>query len=118
MSEVVMPLGVNAQAQSATAKALAGKVGQSNDGSKGRDELEQACNDFESVFVSQMMQQMRKTVPQEGLFNGGRAEKIFTEMLDGEVAKSISKQRGIGLAAMMYRQLSAMATENCGDETK
>ena len=80
--------------------------------------LEQACKDFESLFISQMMKQMRKTVPENGLFDGGRGEKIFTEMLDGEVAKSISNHRGLGLAATMYRQLSALAAKENGGDAK
>ncbi len=54
-----------------------------------------------------MMQQMRRTVPQNPLFGGGQGEQLFTSMLDSEVAKSISQQRGIGLAPVLYRQLSA-----------
>lgn len=67
--------------------------------------LEQACRDFESLFVHQMMKQMRRTVPQDGLFSGGSAEKMVASMLDGEIAKTVSEQRGIGLAPALIRQL-------------
>jgi peptidoglycan hydrolase FlgJ len=67
--------------------------------------LEQACQDFESLFIHQMLEQMRKTVPEGGLFSGGKAEALYTSMLDSEVAKSISRQRGMGLASVLYRQL-------------
>ena len=69
--------------------------------------LDQACRDFESVFINYMLQQMRRTIPQDGLFNGGQAEQIYTSMLDNETAKSISNQRGLGLAALLRHQLSA-----------
>ena len=113
MSDTILPTGESVQ----TAKALAKSAVKQGE-TKGAGKLEQACKDFESLFVSQMMQQMRKTVPQDGLLNGGRAEKIYTEMLDSEMAKSISNQRGIGLAAMMYRQLSAIAAEENSGEPK
>ena len=106
MSEAILPLGETIQSVKKAAESV-----KKQDQVEGSDKLEQACKDFESLFVAQMMQQMRKTVPQEGLFNGGRAEKIYTEMLDSEMAKSISNHRGVGLAAMMYRQLSALAAE-------
>ncbi len=113
MSDAILSTGDSVQ----TAKTLAKRaVKQSETNRAGK--LEQACKDFESLFVSQMMQQMRKTVPQDGLLNGGRAEKIYTEMLDSEMAKSISNQRGVGLAAMMYRQLSALAAEENSGESK
>jgi peptidoglycan hydrolase FlgJ len=67
--------------------------------------LDKACRDFESLFVNYMLQQMRQTVPQDGMFGGGQAEKLYTSMMDQEVAKEISRQRGIGLAPMMYRQM-------------
>jgi len=85
---------------------------------KSADKLEQACKDFESLFINQMMQQMRKTVPQDGLFNGGRAEKIYTEMLDSEMAKSIANQRGMGLASILYRQLSTLAADEKPEDPK
>ena len=69
--------------------------------------LDQACRDFESVFINYMLQQMRRTIPQDGLFNGGQAEQIYTSMLDSETARSISNQRGLGLADLLRHQLSA-----------
>lgn len=113
MTEPVFPAGeISFSDKAPTGRATA--QGQTDTSPK----LEQACKDFESLFVNQMMKQMRKTVPQEGLFNGGRAEKIYTEMLDSELAKSISNQRGLGLATMMYRQMSTLASEEKSGESK
>lgn len=72
------------------------------------DELQKVCRDFESIFIQQMMQQMRQTVPQNGLFSGGRAEQIYTSMLDGEMSKNFAQERGMGLSEVMYRQLSTL----------
>jgi flagellar protein FlgJ len=74
-------------------------------GARENERLKGACEDFESIFVDFMLQQMRRTVPQNDLFGGGRAEQIYTSMMDSELAKSISRQRGLGLADQMYRQL-------------
>jgi peptidoglycan hydrolase FlgJ len=71
--------------------------------------LEKSCRDFEAIFVNLMLQQMRQTVPQDGLLDGGRAEEIYTSMMDDEVAKAVTQQRGMGLASMLYRQLSALS---------
>jgi flagellar protein FlgJ len=81
---------------------------------KRRETLEKACRDFESLFVNYMLKQMRETVPQNGLFGGGQAERMYTSMMDEEVAKEISKQRGLGLAPMMYRQMISVL----GDDTR
>jgi peptidoglycan hydrolase FlgJ len=71
-------------------------------------QLEKACRDFESLFVQYMMQQMRQTVPSDGLFSGGSAEKLYTSMLDGEVSKTVSSQRGIGLAPALIREFATI----------
>ena len=82
--------------------------GEKVDQKPGDKDLEGACRDFESLFVNYLMQKMRDTIPDNPLFGGGQAEKIYTGMLDSEIAKSISQNRGIGLAALMYAQMSSI----------
>lgn len=74
--------------------------------------LRKACQDFESLLVHQMLKQMRQTVPKSGFLDGGSAEQIYHSMLDGELAKQISQQKGIGLAPMIYRQISSLAQQD------
>lgn len=82
------------------------------------EKLEQACKDFESIFVDFMLQQMRQTVPQNELFGGGQAEQLYTSMLDSELAKSISNQRGLGLASELYRQLVTVSAGEGNEDPK
>jgi flagellar protein FlgJ len=81
-----------------------GRAGKSAPNDK---ELEKACHEFESLFIKYMLQTMRDTIPENSLFDGGQAEKIYTGMLDDQVARTVSQQRGIGLAAIMYAQMAA-----------
>ena len=70
-------------------------------------ELKKACEHFESYFLNMMFKSMRKTViSQEGLFNKSNAQDIFEDMFYEETSKKMAKQGGIGLANMMYKQLS------------
>ncbi len=70
-------------------------------------ELKEACVEFESYFLNMMFKSMRKTVVSGGgLFEKSNAEKMFQEMLDEELTKKIANEGGIGLADMMYKQLS------------
>ena len=65
--------------------------------------LKDACSEFESIFMHQMLKEMKKTVnPKNSLVYGGQAEEIFSDMLDQERAKEVK----IGLGDMMFRQLS------------
>jgi flagellar protein FlgJ len=81
-------------------------VAASND----RDRLEKACGDFEAIFVQQLFKTMRASVPESGLFGGGRAEEIYTSMLDQQVAEQMAYgQSGIGLANQMRNKLAPYA---------
>ena len=68
--------------------------------------LREACEGFESIFIQKMWQEMRKTVNQ-GSFLHGREEQFWQDMYDQELAKKMTSAGGIGLANMMYEQLSS-----------
>ena len=68
--------------------------------------LYEACQDFEAIFIKQMLNSMKKTVNKTGFINGGMAEEIFEDMLYDEYAVLIAKNARLGLADMVYKQLS------------
>jgi flagellar protein FlgJ len=68
--------------------------------------LFEACQDFEALFIKQMLNAMRKTINKTHLIDGGMAEEIFEDMLYDEYAKKMAKTAQFGLADMLYRQLS------------
>ena len=72
--------------------------------------LLEACQDFEALFIKQMLNSMRKTVNKTGLMEGGMAEDVFEDMLYDEYAKIMSKTADLGLADMVYQQVAF--TEN------
>jgi flagellar protein FlgJ len=80
---------------------LAGAA-QSSDNSK----LKTVCRDMEAVFLNILMQKMRDTVPKSGLTGDTSGEDVMRSMLDTEMTKEMAKAGGIGLADMMYRQLT------------
>lgn len=67
--------------------------------------LYNACVDFESLFVKQMLNSMRSTIDKSSLLDGGMAQNIFEDMLYDEYANQISKSQSLGLATKMYNQL-------------
>jgi hypothetical protein len=69
--------------------------------------IKKAASDFEAHFLSEMFRVMRSTVPESGLFGEGFSQEVYTEMLDKEYARLMTDHGGIGLAAMLARQLSA-----------
>lgn len=69
--------------------------------------LKKACEDMESLFVHQLIKEMRATIPKSGLFGKSQAQDIYTGMLDGQLAQEIAQSRGLGLSTMLMRQLGA-----------
>lgn len=73
---------------------------------KDDQKLKQTCSDLESVFVNMMFSQMRNTVQKSDLFSGGYAEDMYQDMLYEKYAEEASKNNGIGIGEMLYKQLS------------
>jgi Rod binding domain-containing protein len=74
-----------------------------------QEKLRKAAADLESLFVEQMFQAMREATPEGSLTSGGSGEKMFREMMDRELAQKISSGPGLGIGAMLYRQLAEQA---------
>lgn len=74
--------------------------------------LQDAAEQFEAIFLYQLMEQMRRTVPESDLFGNRRAENIFQSMLDQEIASNISQGQSVGLAKMIYEQMSRYVSDD------
>lgn len=70
------------------------------------EKLMDVCRDFESVFLNIVLKEMRKTIPESDLVEKSYAREMFESMQDEELAKEMSKGRGVGLAQELYKQLS------------
>lgn len=73
--------------------------------------LRSTCRDMEAVFLNLMLAQMRETVPKGNLLGNSREEQMLTSMLDTELTKNMAQAGGMGLADMLYRQLSKTAVQ-------
>ncbi|MEW6277557.1 MAG: rod-binding protein [Candidatus Eremiobacterota bacterium] len=92
--EGLTPLPLRQAAQEAPSKA----------GEEAR--MKQACQEFEQLFLTQMLAQMRSSVPKSDVFGGGGSqEEMFQGMLDQERAKAWAQEGGIGLANLLFQQM-------------
>jgi len=66
--------------------------------------LKGVAQQFEQVFVNMMLKSMREASPQGGMFDNEQT-KMFTGMLDQQLAQSMSAGHSVGLADIMVRQL-------------
>lgn len=67
--------------------------------------LKGAAQQFEQVFLNMMLKSMREATPQEGMFDSDQT-KMYTGMLDQQLAQSMSSGQSVGLAEIMVRQLN------------
>lgn len=73
--------------------------------SKQQAKIESAAQDFEAVFISEMLKPMMESVEVDDMFGGGKGEEIFRGIMIQELGKSIAKQGGFGLSAQVKNHL-------------
>lgn len=71
------------------------------------EQIRATAEDFEAVFLAQMMEQMMGEST-ESSFGGGPGESAFKGMLNEEYAKVMAKAGGIGLADALAREMLAL----------
>ncbi len=67
--------------------------------------LKKACADFESIFIYYIFKSMRKSLPQNGLFDNSQEQKVYKSMADQAMSENIARGRGMGLGKLLYNQL-------------
>jgi len=68
-------------------------------------EARRAAEEFEAVFLAQMMAPMFEGLETDDLDEGGMGEEIFRPMLVERYAQALSQSGGIGLADSIVREL-------------
>ena len=66
--------------------------------------LRKACTEFEAVFISKMWEQMRNTIPKDGILHSPQ-EDMYRSMFDRDFSEKLAADGGIGLGDMLYGQL-------------
>ena len=61
--------------------------------------------DFEGVFLSQMLQPMFENIKPEAPFGGGNSEAMWRSMQIEEYGKAITKAGGIGIADKVLSEI-------------
>jgi Rod binding domain-containing protein len=70
--------------------------------------VDAAAQDFEAVFVTQMIQQMFTGMGEDGPLGDGEAGSAYRSMLTDEYGKTIASAGGIGVADQVRRELIAL----------
>ncbi len=79
--------------------------GKASSSCKSNAQLKEACFELESLFINYLLKEMRATIPKSGFSSGGKAEEIYTSMLDFQLAKEMAFSGGIGLSSLLCDNL-------------
>lgn len=75
---------------------------------KSPEALREAARQFEALFVQMMLKSMRDAKIGEGLMDSEQSD-MYRDMYDKQIAMEMTRQRGLGLAAMIVKQLDGNA---------
>jgi flagellar protein FlgJ len=92
-----------------SARSLQQQVKGTGAASGGEDQrLKEVAEEFEALFIEQMVKSMRQTKnPENDMLHGGMAENYFEDMLYQEYSKIMAKRGNFGIADMLYNQFSS-----------
>ena len=72
---------------------------------EGNLKLEKACADFEGIFLNQMFQTMKKTLPGDAVFGSSHQKEMYDGLFFQEISSKLARERGMGIGDALYRQL-------------
>jgi Rod binding domain-containing protein len=72
------------------------------------EEIRAAAEDFEAVFLAEMLRPMFESLQTDGMFGGGSSERVYQSFMVQEYGKSMAKANSIGIADMVERELLKM----------
>lgn len=80
------------------------------------DKVKESCKQFEAVLIRQMLSDARKTVIQSGQTDSS-AKGIYDDMINNQLADSMSHSGGFGLAKSLEAQLVSQSVpkKSCDD---
>lgn len=100
MKDIVVKNGVSAIPEASLKKAEAEKL------KREEQKLKKACADFESLFVYNLLQTMRKTIPVGNSAMQSFGKETYNMMFDQKIAEEFSqKAGGMGLQTILFNQL-------------
>jgi Rod binding domain-containing protein len=72
------------------------------------DEIRQTAEEFESVFLAEILKPMFDGLQTDGLGGGGIGEETFRPLLIDQYAQALSQAGGVGIADAIVRELLRM----------
>lgn len=82
------------------------RIAQSSTGEKQKQALKKVSQEFEAIFIGQLLKAMRETIEESGLLGGGFGKSIYTELFDQEMSRNMAQRGALGISDLLYRNLA------------
>ncbi len=73
-----------------------------------RAQAEAVAQQFERMFIAEMLQPMFSGIETDGPFGGGQGEEVFRPMLLDQYSDAIAKGGGVGIADVVLKEILRM----------
>jgi flagellar protein FlgJ len=67
--------------------------------------LKKAAEDFEALFINQLMQSMRRTVLKSKLLEDAPGREVYQSLFDREISKKMAQKGALGVGKIIYRNV-------------
>lgn len=75
------------------------------------NKLKKACREFEAIFISYILKNMRKTTQQSDLFGSGLGSDIYQQIFDEKLADAMSESNQLKIADLLYNRYASLAAD-------
>lgn len=90
-------------ATTSSANGTTAATGPSNHGASNKAQLEKAAQQFEAIFLRQMIGAMRSASLAEGISDSSATEQ-FQSMADSRTADALANKQSMGIAQLLMKQ--------------
>ena len=73
---------------------------------KSRAELKKVAEEFEAIFIAQLLKVMRETIEESDTEGGGFGKGIYTDLFDQEVALHMARRGALGISDIIYKSFA------------
>ena len=82
------------------------------------DKVKESCRQFEAILLRQILGEARKTVIKSSDENDSNEKDIYNDMVDNQMADSISRSGSFGLAKSLENQLVRQVLPKSGSHAQ
>ena len=70
-----------------------------------QQKLQQACGEFEALFINQLLQSMRRTVIPSKVTGAAPGKDLYQSLFDREISQKMARQGGLGIGKILVQRV-------------